>query len=274
MNIAASNNKWWPTLSFRRYRAKHAALSGNYWFHQLATHNLRLSLDQAAPDALVSSHVPPPFALKRFAETVSEMWDQLEGRENAFRLNMLVMAAASLESYLEEAVTIHIGNLGHCNGPYELNAVGKALGSPVLRSSTIPDMLKYVEILLGISLDQQRTEWTDAFKLRCAAAHNGGVVTPKVLRDIPDIGIELGEYISLSWDQLVKYLDAAFDIASKVDQKVASNEASQLELTWHLSQLRELHKLPARDDLWQYVDSMKFRPITTEEKKIIEAAIY
>src|SRR5262249_37511144 len=161
---------------------------------------------------------------------------RLEERAGVGRLHLLMVASANLESFLQDAVRLHIGALGHARAAFRLDAVGDAMARPVVGSSTVPDMLKYTEGLLGLDLSAHRERWREGYRLRCAAAHNGGVVTTRVQRELPTLELELGAQLVLDWPELLGFLRSADEAAASIDRRVASPEARALEARWLLEE--------------------------------------
>jgi len=83
------------------------------------------------------------------------------------------------------------------------------MGSPILGKSSIPESLKYTENLFGVEFGSRKEIWRKPYKLRCVVAHNGGVVMPKTLRQIPDLSIREFEMMGISWNELRKAMNAA-----------------------------------------------------------------
>jgi hypothetical protein len=167
-----------------------------------------------------------------------------------------------------------VGAKGHNKGDSKLDPVGEALARPVIRSSTLPDMLKYTEDLLGITLGPSLTAWQKAYKLRCAAAHNGGRVTAKVLKDIPDIGGPIGSQIVLSWNDLRGYFSHADKIAGEVDRVVATKHARELEAEWLLESWKTQGKLPKKDQIWVQLHELGFAKIDKKTKAAITLKLF
>jgi hypothetical protein len=193
---------------------------------------------------------PNGFTRLMIPESVEELLANIDERTGIERLHWLSVCSANLESYLQDSIRLYVANLGYAKAPRKLSPVGDALAKPVINSSTVPDMIDYVQDLLDVDLAADLTKWKRAYKLRCAAVHNGGFVTPKVLKDIPDIRIPLGKRITMTWDDLKRYLEAADCIATCVDKKVSSINSRCTEVEWLLAEMKQNGKLPPKQKVW------------------------
>src|ERR1041384_5738824 len=99
------------------------------------------------------------------------------------RLYLLVIYTAFLESYLKEITFSYTSsrgqllNLSDITQPLKLAPVGEAMASPILKSSTVPAMINYASKYYDIDFGENAVQWNKIYKLRCIAAHNGGVAT-------------------------------------------------------------------------------------------------
>jgi hypothetical protein len=128
--------------------------------------------------------------------------------------------------------------------------VGQALGAPILQRDSLPEPLKYGEQLFGVQYGKYRTLWQRSYKLRCALAHAGGVVTARTKRDLPNLKAPLGSILELSWADLKESLDAADQVATITDKAVSTYKLRLLEADRELRDLSEAGQLPARASLW------------------------
>jgi hypothetical protein len=147
-----------------------------------------------SPTASAVTEIGASFKRNLLPERIDDFINKSDERAGLNRLHLLVICSANLESYLQDAITLYVGGLGYAKGPRKLNDVGEAIAAPVIKSSTVPSMMKYIQELLCLTFGQHLTRWQKGYKLRCGAAHNGGIVTSKVLRDIPDIKLRPGRH--------------------------------------------------------------------------------
>jgi hypothetical protein len=267
---------WVSTLCFRQFRDKHTALGRLYWTYLLGQDAIRQLLAGKEGAAYAVDLIQRSFARTMLPETVDDLLNHtLAERSGIERVHLLALCSANLETYLQEAIRLHVANLGYSKGPEKLSAVGDALARPVVHSSTVPNMVGYIQEFLAVDLGKELGLWRRAYKMRCAAVHNGGFVTPRVLKDIPDIGLGLGDRITLDWPTLKSYLIAADQIAVKVDRTVASDKLRALEVEWFLSDLKAIGKLPPQEKVWEVLSQQwGVQQISQDWKRRIEKKVY
>ncbi|MCB0639935.1 MAG: hypothetical protein KDC54_25110 [Lewinella sp.] len=270
------NTHWKPTLTFTRFRRKHYELNRLYWTQYLGYKALNTALQHLPDSELTITHIAPELPQKQHLHTVAETREWAEEYLSRSRLHLLVICSANLESYLQEITFWHIANLGHLKtGVYQLTSVGKALGNPILGKASLPQPLKYAQDLFQLSFGNDLTVWQRSYKLRCAAAHNGGIVTARTLRDIPDLDDGINAPIGIDWPTFKTSLAAAENIAKTIDQKVSNKKLRILEVRRELEELKEISQLPDLSNLWSYIHhSFGLKGLTNAEKREIEASIY
>jgi hypothetical protein len=266
--------KWTSTIAFRHFRTKHGNLSRIYWTWQLGIDAVKKVASLKKGTDFIVDAIGPHFKRGMLPDTCDEFAAREDDRTGVFRLYLLVMCSANLEAYLQDVIRLHVGAQGHAIGPMKLTKVGDAIAKPVIRSSTIPDMLDYIESLVGVDFGKHRENWQKAYRLRCAAAHNGGFVDGQIKKKIPDIGFDEGQSIKLDWDQLITYLSSADEIAAFVDSKVSTKELRELELEWRLHEIKSQGKLPSRKDLWAFVHAAFGESVPSKAKARIELNLY
>lgn len=244
---------WDSTLCFRRFRAKLTELSRVHWTHTLGADVIRNSIAGLPPDARALATMPISFKRNMLPLSVTEMSTWIDEYLGRARLHLLLVCAASLEEYVKDITLVYLLAKGYRKSHTELNAMGVALGSPILSKQSLPEPVKYAEHLFGVTYGSALVTWHRSYKLRCALAHNGGVVTARTLRDIPDIGIPMGQPIVLTWDELFSSLSAADEIATITDKKIASRDVKRVEIAKELSYLRDIKQLPSRSAVWKYL---------------------
>jgi hypothetical protein len=273
LNTAPPN--WTSTLAFRAFRRKLESLSSVYWTFQLGETALRSALDGKVVTAKAVTELGSPFCLRMLPESVEELRGQLKHRSGVHRLHLLVVALANIESYLKDAVLLHVGGLGYAAGHRKLNDVGAALAAPIAKKSTVPEMVEYAGHLLSVDFRPVMASLKRAYKLRCEAVHSGGVVTARTLTDIPDLGVRLGDHIRLTWEQLLKYLKMLDRVASRVDCATAKLDARRVEVEWLLLDLKQRKALPPRPNVWHWLAQtygVQGMPRSVTQK--IERAVY
>lgn len=266
---------WMSTLAFQRFRQKHGNLSRIYWSWQLGLNAVRNLTANAQSSDFVVDVVGTDFKRGMIPDTCQEFEDREDARTGVFRLYLLLICSANLEAYLQDSIRLFVANSGHATGPFKLDAVGEAIARPVLNSSTVPSMLKYIQDLTDITFGEHLTRWQKAYKLRCSAAHNGGFADEKTKKNIPDLKIDAGEAITISWNQLITYLSSADEIAAFIDSKISTPKLRSLECEWELHRLKADGKLPAnKQDLWMFAHSEFSGHVLRKEKLRIERELY
>lgn len=267
LHTAATQRQWKSTYCFRQFRKKHTVLSDIYWMSQLGNQATLKLVDGISESQFVADIVASPAVPRgKFPLKIKEFRERLGLHEGIHRLHLLVVCSANFESYLQDAVRLRVGSLGYASKAFTLNSVGSAMAKPVINSSTVPDMLEYIEKLLSLQFGDARSLWKKAYKLRCAAAHNGGVATSKTRRDIPSLGLSDGAPISLSWPELMSYLDAADRIATAVDMSISTPAVRDLEGRWILDELKAQKALPPFASVWQFMHD-EYRILVSSKAK-------
>lgn len=132
----------------------------------------------------------------------------------------------------------------------KLTDVGNSLGGPIMSRDSLPEPLKYAEKLFEVDFGTKKDIWVRAYKLRCVAAHNGGMAMPKTLRKIPDLSTPEFGFIGIDWEELKKCMRAGVNIAKILDRKIAgkSGEIQQIEAEQCLRIDASKNRLPGRRD--------------------------
>jgi hypothetical protein len=241
------------SLCFRRFRKKHTELSRLYWGYVLAQEATLKCLAAANSTDYAVDAVGASFACGMFSATVADYQASAEEMLSRTRLHLLVVCSANVEAYLKEITFAHLAAKGHAKTHLKLDAIGEALGAPILDRSSLPDPLEYAESLFDVVLGKPRTDWNHFYKLRCALAHNGGVVSARTLREIPSLKLPLNALIGLTWQDLFTALEAADKIVDLVDRKVRSTDLKRSEIAKELAYLKEAKKLPLKKDVWKFL---------------------
>ena len=274
-SVKHAPHNWISTIAFRLFRRKMQSLSATYWTFQLGIHAVQERLQGVNGDKMVVHEIKPPFNLGMLPEDADTFLSGVDERCGIHRLHLLVVGMATLEAYRKDSIRLHVAGLGHANGIEKLDEVGKAIAAPVSRRSTVPSMVDYAGHLLGIDFQPVMPDLERAYKLRCAAAHNGGVATTRTLEEVTDLGIALGSVICLDWEHLRKYLKTIDRVASHVDSRVAKAPARYLEIEWLLHQLKKDKALPDKPKLWMWLAQaygVPSMPVT--KRREIERSVY
>lgn len=241
------------SLCFRRFRKKHTELSRLYWGYVLSHEATVKCLASAKLTDYAVDAIGPSFSRGMLAVTVADYIASAEEMLSRTRLHLLVVCSANVEAYLKEITFAHLASKGHSKSHLKLDAIGDALGAPILDRSSLPDPLEYAESLFQVVLGKPRTDWNHFYKLRCALAHNGGVVTARTLREIPTLKLPLNSLIGLTWPELFSALEAADKIVEIIDKKVRCKDLKRSEIAKELAYLKEAKKLPPKKDVWKFL---------------------
>lgn len=242
------------TLGFRRFRSKLGELSRLYWFHFInseagVAHAKTLNQNEALVPQLTIEFPPSMFSL-----TASEYVAISDEIINRTRLYLLMVCSANLESYLHEVTFAYLASIGHAVNPTKLDEVGEALGNPILGFSSIPKPLAYAEKLFGVDLSPHRAEWNNFYKLRCAVAHSGGVMTARSKKELSSMkNIQLHGHIGISWGELSKAFKSADKIVAIIDEKLRGKEIKLAEILRELTFLKGENNFPNEADVWEFL---------------------
>jgi hypothetical protein len=260
--------QWKPSLSFQRFRRKHYELNRLYWTQNISHHALLSTIDNLNDVDVVIEKIMPDVPSKLHRHTVGETKQWSTEYLNRLRLHLLVVCSANLENYLHDITFWHLATAGYYDEKTNcLTAVGKALGQPILGRASLPEPLKYAQHLFGISLGGDLTEWNIAYKYRCAAAHNGGIVNARTLKELPTLKNSLHQMIGLEWVQLKKHLGSAEKIAKIIDNKVSNKDLRLLEIRRELLDLKQINQLPPKSQLWEFIHrNYTYKGMKSKEK--------
>lgn len=261
------------TMVFRRFRDKNTALSRLYWTSEAGRHAIRTVLNGRPNGDLAVQALGVTFDSRHLRESVGEIIERLDERAGSERLHLLVICCANLESFLQDAIELWVAHLGHRSADYRLTAVGKALASPVVDRSTVPDMLEYVEQLLDVRFATHLTDWRRGYKLRCAAAHEAGVMSVETAKKLGGVGAGVGDWIKVSWDELKALMTAAHAIAESIDRKLSSAPLREFEVEWTLAQWKREKRLPPLDKVWTVMHELGVT-IQRPRQRAIERWLY
>ena len=261
------------TLCFRRFRSKHTELNKIYWTHRLGIEAIVARCRSSSPSSFIVNECGAPFQYNMLPLKASELGAWADDYLGRSRLHILLVCAANLEAYLKEVTFVFLMAQGYASNASSLNPVGKAMGAPILERNSLPDPLDYAEGLFQLNYGEAKKVWAKSYKLRCALAHNGGVVTARTLREIPDIGIPINSSITVEWQLLFDSLEAADEIATATDQKVASKTLKIAEIRKDLQYLKDANNLPSRKELAKYLQS-QYRLSDESKCKDLEYEFY
>lgn len=267
---------WRPTLAYQRFISKHYELNRLYWTQVLGSQALIDKLKEKPEDELTIALVLPEVPKTRHLHSVGETREWTNEYLRRSRLHLLIISAANLETYLKEITFWYTADLGHMDAEtLRLTPVGQAIAKPILGRASLPEPLKYAEVFFEVEFGKDLWHWQRYYKLRSAAAHNGGVVTARTLKELPDLKADLHEPLGLEWDELKEALAATERIAKKIDQKVSTRTLRLVEVEKELRGLAAIDKLPEREELWQYIHTQfKLKGLSNQEKRRLLDMLY
>lgn len=147
------------------------------------------------------------------------------------------------------------------------------MASPVVDRSTVPDMIEYIEHLLGIKFGQDLTDWRRGYKLRCSAAHEGGQMSADTAKKLGVNQKTIGEWITISWDELKSLMNAAHNMADLIDAKIASGSLRAFEVEWTLAQWKREQTLPPKDKVWTILHGLGIK-VQVPQQRLLEKQLY
>ncbi len=148
------------------------------------------------------------------------------------RMLLLVKGCASLEEYIHRYVKYYIIHIGYIGKKYnKLNEIGEVIAGPALKSN-LHDSLNYVEKLMKISFGETLQKVSEAYQIRCAAAHNGGIIDFETAKKIPKFAKRVGDRILISWNELHIFLDSIYNIAEKIELCIDPRFRKRIEVNW------------------------------------------
>lgn len=259
------------TISFRRFREKHIELSEIYWQHVIGAQAIEKALGLAAKTDLAVTALGIATQQDQWGFTVQDTLAGTARYIDRVRLHLLAICCANLESFLKDACFCHIMSRGFKNAPGELSESGEALGSPILKRSSLPDPMKYAEHLFSVNYDSHIAKLTKAYAYRCALVHNGGVVLPRTIQELSLPPSSLHTRLGYSWADLKSAMESAFEVAKITDRKLSTYTFRLEEIERELCFLRDTKTLPKKE-VWKYFHDQGFSlPRKRDREKLLNA---
>lgn len=216
------------------------------------------------------------FQMKMLPLTAAEYILACDELIDRTRLQLLMVCSANLESYLHDVTFCYLAGLGHSTAPDKLDEIGEALGKPILGFASVPAPLKYAEKLFKVDLSPHRAKWTHFYKLRCAVAHSGGVMTARQRKELSSMkSLPLHSHIGISWNDLFDAFKSADSIVAIIDEKLRGREIKLAEILRELTFLKQSNSLPSSADVWEFLHkSYGLTGIKQQYQKQVMLAIY
>ena len=127
-----------------------------YWGYVLSQDATVKCLASAKPTDYAVDAIGPSFVRGMLAVTVADYIASAEEMLLRTRLHLLVVCSANVEAYSKEITFAHLASKGHSRSHLKLDAIGDALGAPILDRSSLPNPLEYAEILFQVVLGKSR----------------------------------------------------------------------------------------------------------------------
>lgn len=164
--------------------------------------------------------------------------------------------------------------MGQVTTPGILTRVGEAVASPVVKKSTIHDMLEYAEHLFGVSYGPRKKQWEKAYALRNIMVHTRGRVDYKNAERLGIANPVIGTPPQYDWPALRADLTAAFEIAELTDSVLMTDEVRFWEMAVELVVLSKAKQLPKRGALWPYFHDLGFSGALKHERTALCKQFY
>jgi hypothetical protein len=221
------------TYAYRRFKGELTHLSRLHWVFRYGVGFVRQSASTAElsdDDRLMTALPVTGFEAQRLNVSVGEFCAAIDNHVDHLRLLLLVKACANMEDYLHRIAQIWLVANGYfdAEGKMFLDKRGKALIAPALVSN-LESSLSYLAVLLSVNFGSNAGVCGKAYKLRCLAAHNGGVVDYEAIKVFTSLKSELGRPIRLSWPDLHCYLRAITGACNAIERAIPMRDRIRSE---------------------------------------------
>lgn len=263
------NRRRITSVTFRRFKERHASLSTLYWTHILCAKGVEKQLQGCDAKSWSVAALGIEMDPNEFGCDVATALSSIEGYLDTCRLHILAISLAQLESFLKEFAfcVAKIRDVSPEIG--QLSPMAEAMAAPIRDVDSLPGPLKYSQHFFGVDIDAEIKQLTGAYNYRCAAVHNGGYATQRALKKLGRGGIRLNDKLAVSWADLKPILAAEHHVADLIDLKWSGKELHRAECELELKHLQESKLLPPRSEVWGCLDKSGFRlPTKTERDKI------
>ena len=244
--MCATHNLQYRTYNYRCFKLEFSSLSRLYWCVEYSTKLANQQISNTA-ESLTGKYLNEILPLSDFDNgklhiTASEFMRESETHISHLRLLLVVKACALLEEYLHRQAHYYAIHLGYVGKKFnELNEVGKTMIKPTLVSN-LHESLKYFQHLATLNFGSLMLTIKEAYEIRCAVAHNGGIVDHETARRLPKFNKIIGQRIQINWSELNIYLKAIHDVATKMDECLPVGRIRSIEVNWLLQGLFDLDK--------------------------------
>lgn len=263
-----ATNSHFRTYIYRCFKEEFSLLSRLHWFFayssNLASGELSKVLPATGPNFIKDVLPLSSFDNEKLHISASDFITSTSEYVAHLRMLLLVKGVASLEEFVHryiQYVTIHLGYMGPKYN--KINEIGEALAKPAMVSN-LYNCLKYVEKLLGCTFGTDLNKVKEAYQIRCAAAHNGGIIDHETAKKLPQYNGQIGKRIELEWSVLHEYLKSIHAVALKIEDSLPVAVVKGVEVSWLLQDLfdanpaltaKQARKLLKQEYNYQFVPS-------------------
>ncbi len=183
------------TYVFRCFKGELTLLSRLHWITEFTLKHAKQSL---APyySAHAGVYIKDVLAVIDFDHSMlhekpSAFIDNAQEYMDHFRMLLVVKGCAILEAYIHRYVHYFAVHLGYLGSKFDsISDVGEAVIKPSMVSN-LYNSLRYAEKLMQINFGQELLFVKEAYQVRCAAAHNGGIIDDETAKKFLHIKEEL-----------------------------------------------------------------------------------
>lgn len=266
--VVTTNSSHFRTYIYRCFKEEFSLLSRLHWFFAYSSKLAASELSNVAltSDSIFIKDVLPisDFDNEKLHISVPDFIASSTEYIAHLRMLLLVKGVASLEEFTHRYIQYFVIHLGYVGPRYnKINELGEALAKPAMASNLF-SCLKYVEKLTGCAFGTNLTKVKEAYQIRCAAAHNGGIIDHETAKKLPQFSGQIGKRIELEWNALHGYLKSIHAVALKIEESLNANEVRAVEVNWLLQDLfdangaltaRQARKLLKQEYHYQFVPS-------------------
>ncbi len=239
------------TYAFRQFKKELTHLSRLHWIFQFGVRSVCQSLDVgnvSNGDHLTTMLPVSGFESKRLNISAGEFRNGSDRYIEHLRVLLLVKACANMEGYIHRIAHIWAARNGYFDGKAAsgIDVRGRALIKPAMVSN-LKGSLEYLQTLLGGNFGADLAVCTEAYQLRCIAAHNGGVVDRESAKAFPQFGSVIGEPVRLGWSELKQYLRAISAVSNEIERAIPSRHRVHGEVALIATELVKFREIQPDD---------------------------
>lgn len=239
--MTTANNSHFRTYIYRCFKEEFSLLSRLHWFFAYSSKLASDEISKITPTR-GTNFIKDVFPLKDFENerlhiTAKDFIASTDEYVAHLRMLLLVKGVASLEEFIHRYIQYFVIHLGYVGQKYnKINKIGEAVAKPALVSN-LSNCLKYVQELTGCKFGTDMGKVNEAYQIRCAAAHNGGIIDHETANKLPKYKARIGNRIELDWNELHDYLKSIHAVAIKLEVSLPINNVRAIEVNWLLQDL-------------------------------------